>query len=245
LILAGDESYKKSSILLNDKILSINELLIKHFKKYNSDVNNLDFVLLNAFLGNDYIPKISELSPKKIWESYSLNIEKDIQIIKIQKINNVIKYEFNKELLINIFSDCIGKISKTKIIKNNNIYDKDLYKNYFDGVLWTTTMYNLGRCYNYEYICIDKKPIDIINLIIYMYDFDINNFKYEETNPIPSVLCGILLLPENASKELIDKRYKKFIDNEDTKKMYNKDFKISVDFIKNIQTRFEKFESTF
>lgn len=243
LILASDETYIKTNILLNNKVLPINELLIKHFNKYNpflNEINNLDFVLLNILLGNDYIPKVCEVSPKKIWVSYQQNVEKYKYIIKINTKKDI-KIDFNKDFLIDILNDCVGKIGKTKILKNNKLYDNNLYKNYFDGVFWTLTMYNLGRCYNYDYICLYDKPIDILNLILYLYDFDINNFKYIETKPIPSILCGILLLPEKASIELIDKKYKKFIENKYIKKIYEKDFKISVEFIKEIQTKFEEF----
>ena len=51
LILTSDESYKKTNILINNKILSINKLLNEHFKKYGNKVNNLDFVFLNLLLG--------------------------------------------------------------------------------------------------------------------------------------------------------------------------------------------------
>lgn len=246
LILASDETYIKTNILLNNKVLPINELLIKHFNKYNptfNKVNNLDFVLLSILLGNDYVPKIGELSPKKIWDSYQQNVDKYKYILKINKENDI-KFEFNKDFLIDILNDCVGKIGKTKILKNNKLYCNELYKNYFDGILWTLTMYNLGRCYNYDYICNYNKPIDILNLILYLYDYDIKNFKFIETKPIPSVLCGILLLPENASKELIDKKYKKFIENKSIKKIYQTDFKITVEFIKNIQIKFEEFGET-
>jgi 5'-3' exonuclease len=244
LILASDETYTKTNILLNDTVLPINELLMEHFKKYNinfnkNNINNLDFVFLNILLGNDYIPKIAELSPKKIWNSYLQNSFKHKYLLKINKQNNIIKYDFNKDFLIDILNDCIGKIPKTKILKNNKLHSMEIYKNYFDGILWTITMYNLGRCYNYNYICNSNKPIDILNLIIYLYNFNIDDFEYIETNPIPSILCGILLLPENASRELIDKKYFKFIDN--NKEIYKKDFKINIDFINNIKLNFDKY----
>jgi hypothetical protein len=237
LILSADDTYKNTNILINDKVIPINKLLEKHFKKYNCDINNLDFVFLNLLLGNDYIPKVRELSLNKIWDSYSLNIEKYKYLIKKEKE----KYIFNKQLLIDILNDCIGKIGKTKIIKNNKIYDNELYKNYFDGVIWTLQMYNEGKCTNYEYICNSNKPIDILNLIIYLYDYEIDKYNYLHLEPIPSILCGILLLPKNA-QELINKKYKKFMEDVEVKKIYDENFKISIDFIKKIKNKFKLYE---
>ncbi len=244
LILAASDAYKKSNILLNDKVLSMNALLREHFKKYNSgSINNLDFVFLNLFLGNDYIPKIREISPNKIWEAYSHNVERHKYIIKINNNDGGTSYDFNRDFVIDILNDCVGKIGKTKIIKNNKFYNDELYRNYFDGVIWTLTMYNSGRCCNYGYICCNTKPIDILNLLLFMYKFNIDQYRQIESSPIPSILCGILLLPENAVNELIDSKYKEFINNKETKKIYNKDFLISVDFIKNIQVLFEKYQA--
>ncbi len=245
LILAADETYKKTNILLNDMVLPIYDLLEKHFKIYNQnkEINNLDFVFLNIFLGNDYVPKISELSPKKIWSAYLQNTSNHKKLININKNNKT--YELNKDFLIDILNDCIGKIGRNKILKYDKIYNKEIYSNYIEGVLWTLLMYNLGRCYNYEYLCTYNMPIDLLNLLIYLYEFNIDtDFKYVESNPIPSILCGIILLPQNASIELLDKKYKKFIENDKVKKMYDNKFKISVDFIKNMQIEFEKFNNT-
>lgn len=248
LILASDKTYNKTNILLNNKVLPMEQLLRKHFNKYNptfNEINNLDFVLLSILLGNDYIPKIGEVSPHKLWKSYQQNVDKYHYILKINiNNNNNIKFEFNKDFLIDILNDCIGKIGRTKVLKNNKLYCKELYENYFDGILWILIMYNMGRCYNYDYICKCNKPVDILNFILYLYDFNINNFKYIETNPIPSILCGILLLPENASIELIDSKYIKFIKNRHIQKIYKENFKITVELIKEIHIIYNKFIET-
>lgn len=234
LILASDNTYTQTSILLRDTVLPMKELLEQHFGKWN--INNLDFVLLNLLLGNDYIPKVGELSFKKIWNAYFQNITKNTYILNIN--NNV--YDFNKNLLIDILNDCVGKIGRTKIIKNNKMCIDNTYKNYFDGVIWTLIMYNQGKCHDYNYICNSNKPIDILNLILYLYNCEIY-FKYVNTHPIPSVLCGMLLLPENSVKYLIDAKYCEFIDKH-IKNTYKSDFKLTLDFIRKTEKTFIDYE---
>lgn len=244
LILCSDESYNKTNILLNNKVLSIDKLIKYHFKKYspNNNYNNLDFVFLNLFLGNDYIPKIKELSPKKIWNTYKINIDKYKYLIKINKINNKNIFDINKNCLIDILSDCLSKIGKIKIIKNNIKYNYEIYNNYLEGILWTIDMYNIGYCMNYTYMCKSKNPIDILNLIIFIsVNKDINKYNNIISNPVPSILCGILLLPKCAQK-LIDKKYEKFICDYDIKKIYEDNFKITKEFIDIALNKFIKFE---
>ena len=81
-------------------------------------------------------------------------------------------------------------------------------------------MYNLGKCLDYNYICNTNKPIDILNLAIYVSDLDINIFLKNKSSPIPSELCGILLLPE-AAKELIDDKYTNFMNDKEVNVIYN------------------------
>jgi len=244
LILCSDESYSKTNILLHNKVLSIDKLIKYHFKKYtnNSVINNLDFVFLNLFLGNDYIPKIKELSPKKIWESYKLNIDKHKYLIKINKVNNINIFDINKNFLLDILSDCVSKIGKIKIIKNNTKYNNEIYINYYEGILWTIDMYNIGCCMNYTYMCKSKNPIDILNFIIFIDgNKDINKYNNKISYPIPSILCAILLLPKNAN-ELIDKKYIKFINDDEIKKIYEDNFKITEEFIELSLNKFIKYE---
>lgn len=236
LILASDESYKKTNILINNKILSINKLLNEHFKKYGNKVNNLDFVFLNLLLGNDYIPKISEISPQKIWDSYKLNINNYEYLIK--KENN--KFDINKQFLIDILNDCIGKIGKNKIKKNYYIFNRNIYSNYFEGILWTIDMYKSGRCKNYNYICNYQRPINILDFVLYIDSLEnINNYNFTEAEPIPSILCGILLLPKEAN-ELIDKKYVNFMN--EIKEIYNQNFKISIKFMQDVLKKYRDYE---
>lgn len=237
LILSSDEIYKKANILLYDKILSIDKMLEEHFNKYSlkNKINNLDFVFLSLFLGNDYIPKILEISPAKIWNAYKLNIDNYDYLIKKDKT-----FDINKQFLIDILNDCIGMIGKIKIKKNYYKFKKEIYQNYFEGILWTIDMYKEGLCCNYNYICNYQKPINILDFILYIDDLDnINNYIIKNIIPIPSILCGILLLPKDA-QELIDNKYIKFMDQ--IKEIYESEFKITINFMDEIVKKFNLFE---
>jgi hypothetical protein len=65
-------------------------------------------------------------------------------------------------------------------------------------------------------------------------------FLQGRSSPIPSELCGILLLPEGA-KELIDEKYTNFMNDSEVKVIYNDDFKISISYLKKIVKKFESF----
>ncbi len=238
LILCSDESYKNSYILLKENVLSMKQLLKTHFQKYNplNTENNLDFVFLSLLLGNDYIPKVNQISPAKIWEAYNLNIDKHKYLIKL----NDKKFDLNKDFLLDILTDCIAKIGRNKTIKNNIPFNKNIYDNYFNGILWTMEMYNLGKCVDYNYICNTTKPIDILNLALYISDLNMNKFLKDKSDPIPSELCGILLLPEGA-KELIDDKYTDFMNDTEVKVIYNDDFKISIKYLKKIVKKFNDY----
>ena len=255
IILCATDTYKKSYILLRDKVLSMDRLIKEHFKIYfsnlahnishtsdKSDTINLDFVFLNVFLGNDYIPKISQISAKKLWECYRLNINEHKYLLKITKKDNKNIFDINKQFLIDILNDCIAQIGRNKIIKNNTIYNKHDFDNYFKGILWTIDMYNVGKCNDYSYICENKKPIDILNFVLYLNSLeDINMYIHHMIDPIPSILCGILLLPKDA-QELIDEKYQDFMKDDDVKVIYNKDFKITNDYLKKIVNKFNLYE---
>jgi 5'-3' exonuclease len=240
LILTSHESYNKCHILLKHEILSINKLINEHIKKYGkSHYSYLDFSFLNLFLGNDYLPKLYYVTNKNLWDAYKFNISllDDSKRFLIKFNDN--KIIINYTLLFDIFNTLLIKISRKKI--NNTDYDDDIYKNYFDGLIWNLKMYNIGICNDYYYYCKIKKPIDILNLIMYLSDKknDYNDYNIEN-KPITSELCSILILPESG-KELIDNKYHKFIDKINKKiNIYDKKFiltKINLEFILNEFTK--------
>ena len=215
LILTSHESYKKCNILLHDDVLSLSRLLETHIEKYNIDTlyPHLDYSFLNLLMGNDYLPKINFITLEKLWESYKTNLiqlsDDKKYLIKIENSHVII----NKDLLIDILHTLICNIAVGRLKKDMQIYDETIYNNYFNGLMWNFHMYQYGICTDYYYMCHTKKPINILNFVMYLYS---NKTKdkliYNEINkPIPSELCCILLLPESG-KHLIDEKYSKFID---------------------------------
>jgi 5'-3' exonuclease len=241
LILTSHESYNKCYILLKHDILSINKLINEHIKKYGkSEYPYLDFSFLNLFLGNDYLPKLYYVTNKNLWEAYKFNINLIDDSKKfLIKFNNDNKIMINYDLLFDIFNTLLIKISRKKI--NNTEYIDDIYKNYFDGLIWNFKMYNIGICNDYYYYCKIKKPIDILNLIMYLTDKKNTYNDYNiENKPISSELCSILILPESG-KKLIDDKYHKFIDKINKKiNIYDKKFILTTHNIEYILCEFNK-----
>lgn len=215
LILTAHESYKKCSILLLDDVLSLSKLIETHNNKYNIDslYPHLDYSFLNLLMGNDYLPKINFITLDKLWESYKTNLMQCVSdkkyLIKMEGSHLII----NKDLLIDIMHTLICNISSGKFKKDMTIYDEKKYDNYYNGLMWNFHMYQNGICTDYYYMCHTKKPINILNFVMYLYSNKIEDrIIYNKINkPIPSELCCILLLPESG-KHLIDEKYIDFID---------------------------------
>ena len=211
LILTSHESYNKCNILLHDNVLSINNLIKNHIKKYGKSLYpHLDFSFLNLFLGNDYLPKINLITVEKIWKCYKNNLDiiTDKYLIKLQGEHIII----NKNFLIDILNSLIVNINIGRLKKMHDIYDEQIYENYFNGLIWNLHMYHTGKCMDYYYMCITKQSINIIYLLIYLNSHKVTDkLIYNDINkPIPSELCCILLLPQTGIY-LIDERYIKFI----------------------------------
>ena len=240
LILTSHESYKKCNILLKDDVLSVSKLIEIHIKRYNikSLYPHLDYSFLNLLMGNDYMPKVNLLTLEKLWDSYKINLEQsdDKYLIKILD-NHII---INKNLLIDILHTLIYNIPHGKIKKDMEIYNEMIYENYFDGLIWNFHMYQNGICVDYYYMCHRKKPINIMNLLIYLYSNKIiDKLVYNKINrPIPSELCCILLLPESG-RHLIEDKYLDFIDNlKSNINIYDTNYKINKNDLTIIMKKF-------
>ena len=246
LILTSHESYKRSNILLYNDVLCIDQLINEHNKKFGiSEHPNLDFSFLNLFVGNDYLPKLAFTSIESLWNAYKFNINllsKERYLIKFNELNADNDMIINYDLLFDIFNTIINKMSKVKLKKYNDIYDSEIYQNYFNGLIWNMKMYNTGYCKDYYYFCFMKKPIDIINLILFLSDKKTQIINYNIINkPISSELCSILILPESG-RNLIDNKYHKFIDKLNKKiNIYDKNFKITKENLSFIIDKFDKF----
>ena len=191
-------------------IIYLGSLINEHIAKVGCSLNpNLDFTAINIFLGNDYLPKISFLTIKKLWTAYkkTLLILPRGFIIK-NKNNYIIDNHFFVKLLFNIIN-----LTKQNIVKT----DKSC-KNYFDGYTWCLNMYVNGSCERYDYFYNKKNGLpqpflmilEIINDNKLLLTKDSNNDNYI---PINKQLYTMLVLPKKYSNliENCDEKYKKFI----------------------------------
>jgi len=121
----------------------------------NHDIKfiSIDYVLLVLLLGNDYLPKLSNVN-------YELLIETYYKYLSYGYENIIQNYKFNYKNFIN-FIDII--IIKNNIKLNIKKLDVDRYKIYFNNLCWCLWQYKiLNDTYNY---------IPISNNIIYIYNY--------------------------------------------------------------------------
>jgi 5'-3' exonuclease len=218
-------------------ILSIGKLLDEHTNDVGMTYNyGNDFTLIGTMLGNDYIPKINYIDFTKIWAAYKCFSKK----YKYGLIDD--KSNINKKFLSNIMSHILinmkkGMIKKIKPFHNN----KEIYADYFDGLLWCFDMYKTGICSRYNYMYqneLSPNPLGIICAIQLYPDYLILDKSISEPTDIS--LYAILVLPKS-SKKLINNKYHKFIESstilyeqEDCKKCNTINQKKTDDNIKEI-----------
>jgi hypothetical protein len=254
LILASHESYNRCNILLHDDVLSISQLIKSHTQKYGMSLfPYLDFCFLNLFMGNDYLPKLNLITVEKLWLCYRNNLDlyQDKYLVKIESSNIII----NKNLLIDILNSVICNINIGRLKKIHEHYDETLYENYFYGLMWNIYMYHNGICCDYYYMCNKKKSIDILNLLTYIYSHmnSVPNVKnksvnlqlsIDKTQPIPTQLCSILLLPQSGI-HLIDEIYISFIQKiKNNINIHDDKYKINKTDLDIIMQKFNKFNNS-
>lgn len=197
-----------------NELLSIAKLLILHCKHINKkgNINKLstsnlrnDFVIISIMMGNDYLPKIGNISYGKLWEVY-------YNFIKYQHKTITNDNNFN----IDVFEQFIYAVYKkipNKIVSINT-YNYDRVKNYTDGLLWCLQMYKTGKCPKYDYAYDYNDMIHPFELLFYIVsEKDKINTVFQETEPIPAEIYSLIVMPKKA-KFLIPKKYHKLINNE-------------------------------
>jgi len=188
-------------------IISIGKMLHEHINIYgNSSHANLDFVGVNMFMGNDYIPKLNYVSFDMIWNAYKVVIA---SYHKGLIINNLeIDNKFMIALMMIIVKN-MKKQYKSKYTINNAFHPS--YENYMDGYMWCLSTYKSGTCIRYNYMYNYKEiphPFGIALAIQSNKNLtQISNILFP---PISNVLYSILLLPYKF-KNLIQKQYQNFI----------------------------------
>jgi hypothetical protein len=115
---------------------------------------NMDYVLIVLLMGNDYLPKLSNIDYETLFFNYDQYIQhQNLPII----INNLVNY--------NNFINFITYIIVNKKIKMNiKKLDIDRFNNYYNNILWCLKKY-LVIANNYDYIEDNNKVINIYNFI--------------------------------------------------------------------------------
>ena len=167
ILIAQSLSINKSirvDVITNFRPIQI--VYIDNFKKYN-----LDYVLIVLLLGNDYLPKISNISYDSIIETYEKYIEYNNQIIS----NNVIDYNNLIEFIT--FLIVIG--CKKKIKFNFNNFDPNRFEIYINNLLWCLGYYKVINT-NLNYMQeIPNQDEDIkLKNTINIFNFVNNNYKF-------------------------------------------------------------------
>ena len=192
--------------------LSIGKMLDLHTDKVGSTLNyNLDFTLVNLLMGNDYLPKVTNVTFPKIWNAYST-----LYLLYpngLVDCNLKINCEFFIKLLLKIMI-----FSKNQFLKHvtfENSFSK-LHENYFDGLTWCLFTYYNGKCVRYDYMYeFNNMSPHLLNLAMSLHSNNkLLNINNKLTKPTNSLLYAMLILP-NVAKDLIDKKYHKFMDEND------------------------------
>lgn len=167
ILIAHSLSINKSiniDVITNFRPIQI--IYINNFKKYN-----LDYVLIVLLLGNDYLPKISNITYDSIINTY----EKYIKYNKPLISNNVVDYSNLIEFIT--FYILIG--SKKKIKFNFNGFDPYRFGTYINNLLWCLGHYKVIDN-NYKYIQEISNLNDDVKLknTINIFNFVNNNYNF-------------------------------------------------------------------
>lgn len=213
VMLSSLEYYKNVYIFIKSKnieIISMVKLIDSHTNKVGTSLYpGLDFMVINIFLGNDYLNKLSFINFDKIWDAYALTIN----IYPKGLIDNR-NLTINKNFFVNFLINIIATL-KNRFIKNLTYatFSKTLYDNYLDGFTWCIHTYNNGKCIRYNYMYgyqVSPHPLGL--LITVINNDNLLLLNKEIYNPIDPRLYGILVLPKS-SRNLINKKYHNILDN--------------------------------
>lgn len=214
-----------------NEVLSIGKMLDLHTNKFGMSINyNLDFTFVSLLMGNDYLPKVSLADFNKLWKAYSEICSTNLNGL----VNN--KLEVNWNFFAKILNR-IMTLSKNQFIKRvtkTNTFTK-LHENYFDGLTWCLDTYYTGKCIRYDYMYeYNTGPHPLGLLMSLQFNKNLLCHNKNICKPISSSLYAILVLP-NLARNLIDKKYHKFMDDSDI--LYSvENCKKCIDFHSNLKT---------
>lgn len=136
-----------------DILSSLRPILFIDVNKLNKGYN-LDYVLIILFLGNDYLPKLSNVDYETIINNYNL-------YLKHKNISIIIDGNVNYENLINYLTYII--INK-KIKYNFTNLDFTRFEKYYNNILWCLQKYKVIEN-DLNYVEDTNNVINIFNFI--------------------------------------------------------------------------------
>ena len=186
----------------------VNDGDIQQIKRKQASITN-DFIFINLFFGNDYLPKVLLIKFINIWKSYSSLIpyypnglvayDRKLRSITIDK-------EFMTGLILKTTSmnrlNLMNKFNLDEMVSS----DFDVYSDYMNGIAWCFDMYASGVCADYRYIYDHSKSPHYDGIILQILTQ--NTYVVPQTKPIDSDLYGILLIPEKANTLLLERQKK-------------------------------------
>lgn len=204
-----------------NELISFSKLLYLHSKQIDredtilnlakNDLRN-DFVIISIMMGNDYLPKIGYINYENLWKIYNKLI-KAIDSETNEKTlvkNNTIDLEIGRKLMYNIYNSLPDGFKKISI----NSYNEDRCKSYLEGLIWCLNMYNTGKCPKYDYMYQGKTSPHPYELLFYLCgEKDKINLIHTDSEPIPSAIYPLIVLPKKES-HLIPKKYHKLMNKE-------------------------------
>lgn len=221
-------------------IISIGKLVDLHTDKVGSSLNpSYDFALISIMMGNDYLPKIRLADFDKLWDSYKFVLE----VIPSGLVDD--DFKINHNFFVKMLHKII-EMSKQKSLNMVTVHNgfNNIYSNYFDGLTWCLETYQTGKCKRYDYMYEYQESPHPLGLILNILSnnklLELNKTEYPAISPH---LYAILVLP-NSAKHLINKKYHKFMENNDilytTEKCVKcKDFYKEIKILKSDLTKTE------
>ena len=132
------------------------------------------------------------------------------------------KLDFNTQFFMDMMTGIVMNMNKRfKSEFYVQYYNTQVCDDYIDGILWFMDMYYDGTCKQYDYIYNHKITPHCLGLYLQISGRKkLIRPKTNDSEPIPSDLYSIILMPKRA-KKMLDSRYYDLMDTEEFKILYN------------------------
>ena len=200
-----------------NEIISLEKLIKSHIVNIKINNNSIllnsnirdDFVVLSIMMGNDYLPKLTYINYKKLWNTYFDYIRNKNESETLIKNNN---YNITccKEFLYLLYESLSKTFKKINILTYN--FNKS--KSYLEGILWCLNMYQNGKCSKYDYIYNYKSAPHPYELFFFMCsENDSIQIPKSNMKSLSADVYALLIMPQKATY-LINEKYKQIMENE-------------------------------